>query len=81
MPIIGKFYSSEELQKLLGVSKQRIYNLARAQNWQGPQKGLYYAQSVEWYLMSRGIDPHRLPEINWDFPEGETIANQLKMPP
>lgn len=65
MPIQGRFYSSEELQKLLGVSRQRVSNLAKAQNWNGPQKGLYYAQSVEWYLMGRGIDPLTLKVVSW----------------
>lgn len=66
MPIRGTFYNSEELQKLLGVSRQRISNLAKAQNWEGPQKGLYYAQSVEPYLMGRNIDPIRLKVIEWE---------------
>lgn len=71
MPIRGTFYTSEELQKLLGVSKQRISNLAKSQNWQGPQKGLYCARSVEWYLMGRGIDPLTLKVQYWESPEGE----------
>jgi len=36
MPFAGRFYTSEELQKLLGVTKQRISNLAKEQNWEAP---------------------------------------------
>jgi hypothetical protein len=66
MPIRGTFYTSGELQKLLGVSKQRISNLSNEQNWASPHPGIYYAQSVEPYLMGRGIDPIRLPVREWD---------------
>lgn len=71
MPIRGTFYTSEELQKLLGVTKQRISNLSREQNWESPHPGLYYAQSVEPYLMGRDIDPIRLPVVSWESPEDQ----------
>ena len=61
MPIDGKLYQAAELQKLLKVKKQRISNLARDQNWEGPQPGLYWAECVEPYLMGRNIDPLKLP--------------------
>ncbi len=76
MPILGKFYTSEELQKLLGVTKQRISNLAK--NWESPHPGLYYAQSVEPYLMGRNIDPIRLPARSWEAPEGESDLDFLQ---
>lgn len=79
MPIIGKFYTSEELQKLLGVTKQRISNLAGAQSWASPHPGIYYAQSVEPYLMGRGIDPITLPAISWEWPEGITWAEENRL--
>lgn len=71
MPIRGTFYTSEELQNLLGVTKQRISNLANAQFWASPHPGIYYAQSVEPYLMGRNIDPMRLPVVSWEAPKGE----------
>ena len=78
MPIAGTFYTSEELLKLLGVTKQRISNLANAKNWESPHPGLYYAQSVEPYLMGRGIDPIGLPVRSWEAPDGEIFG--LKAP-
>lgn len=41
MPITGTFWSSKELQKLLGVSKQRVSDLARQLCWDSPISGLY----------------------------------------
>lgn len=78
MPIQGKFYTAEELQTLLGVSKQRVSNLADEQGWNdsAPRPGLYYAQSVEPYLMRRDCDPIRLPVISWDWPEGISWADE-----
>lgn len=73
MPIQGRFYPAQEIAKLLGVGKQRVSNLARKQNWEAIIPGLYYAQSVEWYLMSRGIDPVCLPVKEWDS-ESDTPA-------
>lgn len=61
MPIQGRFYPSVELQEILNVSKQQIYNLATHWKWQGPIPGLYYAGDVEPYLIKRGIDPKTLP--------------------
>ena len=76
MPIEGRLYSAQELQEILGVSKQRVSNLASQQGWQGPVSGLYWADAVEWYLMGRGIDPISLPVYSSDFPEGATIAER-----
>ena len=59
MPIEGRFYTSAELQKLLGVKKQRISNLAREQNWYSPIPGLYASgpaddgSTVDAYLHAR----------------------------
>lgn len=47
MPIHGTFWTSEELQKLLGVSKQRIYNLAQEYGWASPGPGLYRGGAAE----------------------------------
>ncbi len=71
MPFQGRFYTSEELQKLLGVTKQRISNLSATQNWESPHPGIYYAQSVESYLMGRNIDPIRLLVQSWEALDGE----------
>ncbi len=76
MPIEGKFYQHQELQELLDVSKQRISNLAVQQNWDGPQPGLFWADDVEPYLHSRGIDPAKLPVKSYDFPDGATWAER-----
>lgn len=70
MAIRGKFYTSKELQKLLGVSKQRISNLSNEQNWESPHPGIYYAQSVESYLMGRGVDLQRLKVVEWESTNG-----------
>lgn len=79
MPISGRFYPSEELQKLLGVTKQRISNLANEQNWAEARPGLYYAQSIEPYLMGRGIDPITLSVVSWEWPEGITWAEEQRL--
>lgn len=76
MPFQGRFYTSEELQKLLGVTKQRISNLSNEQNWESPHPGIYYAQSVEPYLMGRNIDPIRLLVVSWEVPEDEHLFPQ-----
>jgi hypothetical protein len=60
MPIEGKFYTSSELQKLLRVSKQRISNLSKLQNWTTLVPGLYCAEDVEDYLIIRDIDSYGL---------------------
>jgi hypothetical protein len=78
MPISGRFYTSEELQTLLGVTKQRISNLSREQNWAEVRPGLYYSQSVEPYLMGRAIDPIKLSVISWDYPEGITLTEEQR---
>lgn len=73
MPISGKFYTSKELQELLNVKKQRISNLARDRDWNGPLPGVYWAEEVEPYLeYYRNIDPLTLPVKSFDFPAGAT---------
>jgi hypothetical protein len=79
MPISGKFYTSEELQTLLGVTKQRVSNLARQQNWAEARPGLYYSQPVESYLLGRAIDPVKLAVTSWDYPEGITPAQEQEL--
>lgn len=75
MPISGKFYQHQELQSILNVSKQRVSNIAADHNWEGPQPGLYYAESVEPYLMHyRNITPESLTVISWDNPDGKSPA-------
>jgi len=74
MPFQGLFYTSKEIQKLLGVTKQRISNLSSEQNWESPHSGIYYAQSVEPYLMGRKIDPIKLAVRSWETPEGEVLG-------
>lgn len=54
MPIKGTFYTSGELQKILGVTKQRVSDLARLQEWQTHNVGvLYHADDVASYLWAR----------------------------
>lgn len=53
MPISGRFYTSEELQELLSVKKQRIANLAKEQGWGSSHPGLYDAYDVDEYLWAR----------------------------
>lgn len=76
MPIQGKFYTSKELQALLGVSRQRIRNLASedGQDFLALNPGLYCAEDVEDYLMARGIDPLKLPVRTYDHPDGATLT-------
>lgn len=76
--IQGKLYTSQELQKYLDVSKQRISNIAARQGWKSPHPGLYWAQDVEPYLMGRNIDPIRLPVVSWEAPEGESDIDFLR---
>jgi hypothetical protein len=73
MPITGKFWTSEELQKLLGVSKQRIYNLAQEYGWESPSPGLYRGGSsddnttVDAYLFARNrMQIRGSKELIWD---------------
>lgn len=47
MPITGTFYTSEEIQQLLGVSRQRVSDLARTYQWEKPYPGLYLAGPAE----------------------------------
>lgn len=59
MQISGIFWTSEELQKLLGVSKQQIVNLASRYHWESPAPGLYRggvaedSTTVDAYLFAR----------------------------
>jgi hypothetical protein len=73
MPISGIFWTSEELQKLLSVSKQRISNLAQTYKWESPAPGLYRggvaedSATVDAYLFARNramIRGESRP--NWD---------------
>ncbi len=74
MPISGKFYSSNELQKILSVSKGRIGHIASANDWLVlvPGSALYCAEQVEDYLLLRGIDPDELPIRDYDYSDGAT---------
>lgn len=74
MPIEGRFYTSQELQEILKVKKQRISNIANLQSWTALQPGLYCAESVEAYLKGRNIDPKYLPIRTRDHPDGVTQA-------
>lgn len=78
MPISGKFYISQELQQILEVTKGRVSNLEREQGWTPLKPGLYCAEDVEPYLLSRGIDPARLPVRDYDHPEGATREEREK---
>lgn len=53
MPISGRFYTSQELIKLLGVTKQRISNLAKEQGFIEAAPGLWYDTEVDEYLTNR----------------------------
>lgn len=59
MPFQGRFYTSEELQRLLRVTKQRISNLAHTYGWESPSPGLYRGgvaedtATVDAYLFAR----------------------------
>lgn len=63
MPIFGKLYTSQELQQLLGVNRQRISNIATARGWTGPRPGLYWPEQVELWLRYKGYDPSSLDII------------------
>lgn len=67
MPIEGKFYESEELQLLLGVTKQRISNLFGVSVL---RPGLYAAEAIEPYLINKNIRPETLPVRTFDHPAG-----------
>ena len=75
MPIEGKFYTPAELQTLLGVTKQRISNIAATHNWWAVIPGLYAAEDVEQYLAHyRNISPDGLAVLFYHNPDGETPA-------
>lgn len=81
MPISGTYYTTAELQeKLGGVSRQRISNLAAEYDWHGPIPGLYHAADVDAYLAARqrgqlarqigwtgGIGQPLLWDDSWDY--------------
>ncbi len=72
MPIEGKFCESDELQEILGVSKQAIRNIAYRQGWGALKRGLFCAESVEPYLFGKGICPETLPVRTYDHSDGVT---------
>lgn len=78
MPIEGKFYEGEELQLLLGVTKQAISNIAHRQGWKAIKRGLFCAESVEAYLVGRNIDPKYLSIRTHSHPAGATWAELEK---
>lgn len=73
MPIEGKFYDSGELQKLLGITRQAISQLAIRQNWT-TLDARYCAEDVEDYLRSKNIRPKTLPVRTYANPDGATWA-------
>jgi hypothetical protein len=77
MPIEGKFYNAQELMALLDVKKAGVSAIARRQQWEGPEPGLYWAAPVEAYLFHRGIDPQTLPIRSEDFPGGATWGERV----
>ena len=54
--IRGTFYTSQELQELLGEKRSTIFNRATRKGWKSPAPGLYWAEDWETYLVSRGIN-------------------------
>jgi hypothetical protein len=79
MPIQGKFYSSSELQKLFGVTRGRIHQIAITNGWTllVQRSAIYCAEQVEDYLLGRGIDPELLPVQDYDHPDGATWTDRL----
>jgi hypothetical protein len=75
MPIQGKFYTSRDLQEILGVSRQRVYNLAKDNDWLALSPGLYCAEEVEDYLLYRDIDPMGFIIRTYYEPEGNEHVN------
>lgn len=79
MPIRGDFYTSRELQALLGgVTRQAIAKLANRHGWRQPVEnmGLYYAEEIEPYLLGRNIDPAALTIWDYEYPDGATPAER-----
>ena len=73
MPISGRFYTTKELQEMLGISRQGVNNLARRHGWDSPHPGLYASgpadatDTVDAYLHARArqrIKGQR--ELDWD---------------
>jgi hypothetical protein len=61
----GQFFTSKEIGRLLGVSRQRVNNLSRQLAWASPAPGIYFVQDVEPYLIRRGIDVKKLNLITY----------------
>jgi hypothetical protein len=78
MPLEGRFYTSQDLQEILGVSKQRVANIAAYYEWVQPvlNVGIYFAEEVESYLVGRNIDPATLPIVDFEYPDGATPAQR-----
>jgi hypothetical protein len=53
MPIKGSFWRSEELQQLLGVSRQGVHKLSQIHGWSRPHPGLFADPDVSEYLWAR----------------------------
>lgn len=70
MPIKGKFYSTQELEQILGISRQGVWNIAARHGWISLVAGIYCAEQVEPYLEGRNIYPETLPIRDFDYPEG-----------
>lgn len=78
MPIEGRFYSNKELQEILGLSKQRISDIARQQSWLAIQPGLYCSEDVEDYLEYRDVDLDTLPIRSYQFPDGAALTEIIE---
>lgn len=82
MPFKGRFYTTQELQKLLGgVTRQNIRQLAQRKKWGSPTPGVFYAEDVEGYLPLRieNFCPERLPWRSIDFQGGATVDEENKV--
>lgn len=70
MPISGTFYTSQELQVLLDVSRQRVSQLATQQGWYSPTPGLYDGADVGPYLTKRRRTELLRQAGWWNYPDG-----------
>lgn len=78
MPVLGKFYTTQELQELSKqwtksgepVSRQYIMILRADAGFCRAAKGLYFAESVEAFLESKGIKVNELETIEYKQPDG-----------
>lgn len=63
MPFTGTYWSTKELQDLLGVSRQRIHDLKYYWDWKSPAPGIYEDEDVQKYLRLRATKlKHRKKE-------------------